>query len=57
MQFEEEVIPYFELTPGECSSPQHQDDVSDDSLSDISNYDMDEDDVSENYSPSRPKWA
>ena len=32
MQFEEEIIPYFELAPGECSSPQHQDDVSDDSL-------------------------
>ena len=23
VQFEEEVIPYFELAPGECSSPQY----------------------------------
>ena len=30
VQFEEEIIPYFELAPGECSSPQHHDDVSDD---------------------------
>ena len=42
MQFEEEIIPYFELEPGECSFGQHQDDVSDDSLSDI--YD-----ISDNY--------
>ena len=56
MQFEE-VIPYFELASGECSSPQHQDDVSDDSLSDISDFEMDEYDVSKHDSPSRPKWA
>ena len=31
VQFEEEPIPYFELAPGECSSPQQFDDVSDDS--------------------------
>ena len=35
VQFEEEIIPYFELAPGECSSPPHHDDVSDDS-----NYDF-----------------
>ena len=40
VQFEEEIIPYFELAPGECSSPQHQHDVSDDSLSDIYDSDM-----------------
>ena len=57
MQFEEEVIPDFELAPGECSSPQHQDDTSDDSISDISDSDMDEYDVSEHESPTRPKWA
>ena len=57
VQFEEEVIPDFELAPGECSSPQHQDDVSDDYISDISDSDMDEYDVSEHDSPIRPKWA
>ena len=38
MKLEEEIIPYFELVPGEHSSPQHQDDVSDDSFSDISYF-------------------
>ena len=60
VQFEEEIIPDFELALGECSSPQHQDDVSDDSLSDIYDiydYEMAEDDVSEHDSPSRPKWV
>ena len=28
VQFEEEIIPDFELAPGECSSSQHHDDVS-----------------------------
>ena len=28
VQFEEEIIPDFELALGECSSPQHHDDVS-----------------------------
>ena len=37
MQFEEEIIPYYELAPGECSSPQHHDEVSNDSSSDFSN--------------------
>ena len=43
VQFEEEIIPDFELAPRECSSPQHYDDVSDDStynFSDISDNDM-----------------
>ena len=40
MKFKEDIIPYFELAPGECSSPQHQDYVSDDSLYDISDSDM-----------------
>ena len=59
MQFEEEIIPYFELAPGECSSPQHHDDVSNDSSSDfpdISVNDMDEDEISVHDSPSSPKW-
>ena len=56
MQFEEEIIPDFELAPRECSSPQHQDDVSDDSLFDIFDSEMAEDDVSEHDTPSRPKW-
>ena len=30
VQFEEEPIPDFELAPGECSSPQHLDEVSND---------------------------
>ena len=30
LQFEEETIPDFELAPGECSSPQHHDEVSND---------------------------
>ena len=57
VQFEEDIIPYFELARGECSSPRHQDDVSDDSISDISDSEMDEDGVFENESPSRPKWV
>ena len=57
MQFEEEIILDFELALGECSSPQHQDDVSDDSPSDISDDDMYEYDVSIHDSPSRPKWV
>ena len=43
MQFEEEPIPDFELAPGECSSPQYLDEVSDDSCSvfyDIYDNDM-----------------
>ena len=51
VQFEEEIIPDFELAPGECSSPQHQDDVSDVSLSGIYDSEMVEDDVSEHDSP------
>ena len=49
VQFEEEVIPYFELAPRECSSPQNHDDVSDESTSDfyeIYDNEMDEDDFS-----------
>ena len=60
MQFEEEIIPYFELAPGECSSPQHHDDVSDYSsydFSDISDNYMYGDEIFLHYSPSRPKWA
>ena len=57
MQFEEEIIPYFELAPGECSSPKHQDDVSDYSIYNISNSEMVEYYFSEHDSPSRPKWA
>ena len=58
VQFEEEIIPYFELELGECSSPQHHDDVSDDSNSDFSDNsdnDMDEYDIYVHDSPSRPK--
>ena len=60
MQFKEEPIPYFELTPGECSSPQHLDEVSDDScsvFSDNSDNDMDVYYIFVYYSPSRSKWA
>ena len=60
MQFEEEPIPYFELAPGECSSPQQFDDVSDDScyvFFDMSDNNMSIDDIVLNDSPSRPKWA
>ena len=48
VQFEEEIIPYFELPSRECSSPQHHDDVSNDSSSDFSNNsdnEMDEYDI------------
>ena len=54
VQFEEEPIPDFELAPGECSSPQQFDDVSDDScsiFSDINKYDMDLYDISVYESP------
>ena len=50
---------HFELAPGECSSPQHLDEVSDDScsvFSDISNNYMVVDEISVDESPSRPKW-
>ena len=59
VQFNEEIIPYFELAPRECSSPKHQDDVSDDSISDISDisdYDMAEYDFFEHDTPSILKW-
>ena len=56
VQFEEEIILDVELAPRACSSPQHQDDVSDDSIYDISDSDMAEYDVSEHDSPTRPKW-
>ena len=60
VQFEEKIIPYFELALGECSSPQHQDDVSDDSISvisDIFDSHMFEYDFSKHDTPSWPKWA
>ena len=60
MQFEEEIIPYFELAPRECSSPQHLDEVSDDSSSIFfNNYDNDMavDEIFVDDSPSRTKWA
>ena len=60
MQFEEEIIPNFELALRECSSPQHHDDVSNGSSSDFSDiYDneMDEYEIYVHESPSRPKWA
>ena len=60
VQFEEDIIPDLELAPGERSSPQHHDDVSNYSSSDFSdNYDNDmaEDEISVHESPSRPKQA
>ena len=60
VQFEEEPIPDFVLVPGDCSSPQQFDDVSDDScsvFSDISDNNMAVDDIDAYDSPSRPKWA
>ena len=60
MQFEEEIIPDFELAPGECSSPQHHDEVSNNArsiFSDNSDNDMAEYEISVHESPSRPKWA
>ena len=59
VQFEEEITPYFELAPGEFSSPQHHDEVSNDSSSnfyDISDNDIDDDDIFVYELPSRPKW-
>ena len=57
VQFGEQPIPDFELASGECSSPQHLDEVSDDSCSVFSdNFDNDMvvDDIFVYYSPSRP---
>ena len=59
VQFEEEIIPDFELAPRQCSSPQHHDDVSDDSNSDFS--DISDNEMVEYYfylhdSLSIPKW-
>ena len=59
MKFEEELIPDFELAPGECSSPQPFEDVNDDTcsiFSDISDKYVAKDYISVYYSPSRPKW-
>ena len=59
VQFEEEPIPYFELAPGECSSPQQFDDVSDESCSIVSNMfdnNMVVDEIVVDDSLSRPKW-
>ena len=60
VQFEEEPIPDFDLAPGECSSPQYLDEVSDDSCSvfyDNSDNYMVLYDISIYESPSIPKWA
>ena len=54
VQFEEEPIPDFELAPGECSSPQQFDDVSDDScfvFFNIPEGDMAVDDIAVDESP------
>ena len=59
VKFEEEPIPNFELAPGDFSSPQPFEDVSDDTCSVFSdNYDMNvaKDDISIDDSPSRTKW-
>ena len=65
VKFEEEPILDFELAPGECSSPQPFEDVSDDTcsiFSDIYNknvdeYEIVEYDISVHDSTYRPKWA
>ena len=60
LKFVEEPIPDFELAPGECSSPQPFEDVSDDEcyiFSDISDKNVSEYDIYVYDSPSRPKWA
>ena len=60
VQFKKEIIPYFELAPGECYSPQHHDDVSNDSIfyfSDIFDNEVAEYDIYVCESPLRPKWA
>ena len=60
VKFKEEPILDFELAPGDCSSPQPFEDVSDDKCSIFSdNYDMniDEDDIYVDDSPSRPKMG
>ena len=60
VKFEEDPIPYFELAPGECSSPQPFEDVSDDTysvFSDISDINVSEHDISVYDSPYRPKWS
>ena len=59
VQFKEQLMPEIELAPGECSSPPLQDDVSDEFISDISDiydYDIDEDDNEDYGSPIWPKW-
>ena len=57
LHFEEEIIQDFETALGECSSPQHQDDVSDDSLYDNYDFEMVEYDFFEHESPTWPKWV
>ena len=59
VKFEEEPIPDFELAPGECSSPQPFEYVSDDTrfvFSDMSDINMSEYYIVVYYSPSSPKW-
>ena len=59
VQFEEELMPELELAPRECSTPPLQDDVSDESISDIYNiYDSHITEYDDEYhgSPIRPKW-
>ena len=59
VKLEEEPIPDFELAPGDCSSPQPFEDVSDDTcsvFSDNSDINVVEDDITVDDLPSRPKW-
>ena len=60
VKFEEDPIPYFELAPGDCSSPQPFKDVSDDTcfvFSDNSDMNVSEYDIYVYDSPSIPKCA
>ena len=54
VQFEEEIIPDFELAPGEFSSPQHHDDSNSDFFDNYDN-EMDGYEIYLHDSPSRPK--
>ena len=60
VQFKEEPMQEIELVKGDCSHPPLNDDVSDDSLSNFSDSDMEYEyyDIHTDHdSPIRPKWV
>ena len=57
VQFEAELMEETKFAKGECSHPPLEDDVSDEIISDIYDFNMDKYYVTEHDFPSLPMWA